>query len=856
VVTFRQLSFAAGEIAPSLYARVDQVRYATGLRTCRNMFGMRHGGVSNRPGTGFIGELYHQSRKARLIPFVFNADQTYVLIFEHQRIRFVRNGALILEAEKSITAITQALPALVTSSFHGYVDGDEVYVTGISGMTELNGRQFKVANATTNTFSLQYMDGSEVDSSLFNAYVSGGAVARVYTVATSYVEADLPDLQYVQSADVLTLVHPNYQPRDLTRTGHTSWSLTVISFVPQISAPTGLAVSAGQGVVNEWVVTTVAAETFEESLQSSSVGSDTAASSAAPRTLTWDAVTGAQEYNVYKKKNGVFSFIGIAGSTTFVDDGIVPDQLDNPPIARNPFSGTGNFPSAVTYYQQRKLYANTDNAPEKTFTSKTGSFKNFTFSSPFQDDDAVTFQLAGRQVNEVRHMLELGTLVVLTSGGEWSINGDEAGVLTPTDVNSKQHGYNGSSTLQPIVAGGNALYVQARGGVVRDLLFDIQTDGYRGNDLTIFSAHLVDGYSILDWAYQQIPHSIVWMVRSDGTLLGLTYVREHEMVGWHRHDFDGSAENVTVIPSGNEDDLYLIIKRTVNGQVRRYVERMKTRSVGDIVDSVFVDSSLTYDGRNLVTSHTMLLSGGTTWAYTETLTLTSSLSFFTAQDVGNAIFLVGSDGTEVRCTITAFASGTSVSVTPHMTVPSAMRNAAISNWSRAVDEVTGLWHLEGKNVSVFADGTVVANPNNDSYVVRAVSSGTVTLDKPYAVIHVGLPYLSDIETLDIDSNQGETLADKKKLINRVTLFVESSRGIWVGPKPPTNDATNPKEFLTELKARSDEDYDDPVDLATGTVEVNIEPEWNSNGRIFVRQIDPVPLAVLAVAPSGLIPYQR
>jgi hypothetical protein len=184
-----------------------------------------------------------------------------------------------------------------------------------------------------------------------------------------------------------------------------------------------------------------------------------------------------------------------------------------------------------------------------------------------------------------------------------------------------------------------------------------------------------------------------------------------------------------------------------------------------------------------------------------------------------------------------------------------MQGVQIETWAMAVDTVSNLWHLEGQTVSVFADGFVVASPNNAAYDTVTVSNGTITLDRQYSVIHVGLPITSDFETLDIETTNGETLTDKNKLVTAVTLFVESSRGIWVGGKPPSDDSVNPLEGLTEMKLRDDEGIDDPVDLETGAIDLNIRSEWNSNGRIFVRQVDPVPLSILAAAPAGIFPMR-
>lgn len=935
-----QRSFTSGEIAPALYARVDQVRYANGLRKCRNFLVMRHGGVSNRPGTGFVGEVKTSSKTVRLIPFIFNADQTYVLEFGNLYMRVHRNGAQVTETAVNITGATQANPCVITAVAHGYANGDEVYITGVGGMTQLNGRNFKVAGVTANTFQIRYMDdATTVNATSFGAYTSGGTVARVYTITTPYVEADLPDLQYVQSADVITLTHPTYAPRELSRTAHTSWTLSTISFDPSIARPTALAGTAGGAGANtyKYKVTAIKTETFEESLPGteaadaitgitqanpavvtaaghgysngdevlitgvvgmtqvnnrtfvvagvtantfqlkdvdstgytaySSGGSSfrthtvisaaAAPTTAAPHVLNWTAVSNASEYNIYKEANGVFGFIGIASTNTFNDTGLSPNQADNPPVATNFFKLTGDFPSTVSYFQQRRCFANSDNDPDKFWGSRTSMFSNFTTHQPLQDDDAVIFTLVGRQVNEIRHILDLGTLIILTSGGEWTIEGDPSGILTPTEINPKQRGYTGASVLQPIVVGGNALYVQARGSIIRDLAFDYQVESYRGNDLTIFSAHLFDGYTIRDWAYQQIPHSIIWIARSDGKLLGLTYVREHQVVGWHQHDFDGTVEQVCAVPEGDEDALYVVVKRTISGlaslggSTRRYVERFKTRRISNIKDAVFMDSALSYNGTH-TGSTTMTLSGGTNWTSTETLTLTASVAAtFVSTDVGNAIHLTGSDGTLIRFTIDAFTSGTVVTGRAHKTVPAAMRSVAITTWAKAVDEVTGLWHLEGKTVSVLGDGFVVGNPNNSTYDTRTVTNGAVTLDKPYAIIHVGLPITADLETLDLDVPQGETMVDKRKLISRLSLFIESSRGFFVGPELPSAD--NSLSGLDEAKLRSSEHYDKPVDLKTGTVDINIQPTWNSNGRIVVRQTDPLPASILAVAPAGFIP---
>jgi hypothetical protein len=824
--TVAQRSFAGGEISPSLYARVDVVKYATGLRTCRNFFVKRSGGVDSRAGLEYICATKYPTKRARLIPFIFNADQTYVLEFGDLYMRVIRNGAQVEVSGLSTWLIGTS-----------YSEGDLVVHLGINYYS-------KVSSNLGNTPA----------SSPTQWYPLTGTI---FEIPTPYLEADLQLLNVIQSADVIVITHQSYPVRELRRTAHTGWTIPLVTFAPSITAPTGLAVSGGAGTTDQWVVTSIRIDSYEESLASSIVGASSLATSGSPRTLSWTAVSGAQEYNVYKNTNGIYGFIGVAGSTTFVDDGIPADSTDTPPVARNPFPTANNYPKTAGYYQQRLGFASTLNDPEKVWYSRTGFFRNFTTSAPLQDDDAVTFNLAGRRVNEVNQLVDLGQLIALTADAEWLIQGDTAGILRPGEINPKTQSYNGASTLKPILINDNALFVQARGTVIRDLFATIEATGnigYKGTDLTVFADHLFKLYTIQDWDFSQIPNSVVWAVRSDGILLGLTYLREHQIWAWHRHDTDGTFENIVSIPEGDEDFPYFIVNRTINGSTKRYIEKMTTRKIDDIVDFVGMDSALSFDGRN-TTAVTMTLTGSG-WTYTDTLTLTASAAAFIVSDVGNEIQLTGPDGTLIRLAITAYTSPTVVSVKPNKNVPVSMQVVALTTWALAVDELSGLDHLEGKDVAVFGDGFVVGSPNNVAYPIYTVTAGAITLDRPYAVIHVGLPYLPDIQTLDIDTASNESMADKKKLVSNVTMFVEKTRGVWVGARPPSDDETDPLEGLEEFKARNEEVYDDPISLRGDQIEIKNQPEWNANGRVFIRQVDPLPLSVLAIMPAGLIPFTR
>ena len=178
--TFAFTNFTAGKLSPRLDGRTDLNKYYNGCKTLTNFTIQPHGGATRRPGTRFIHEVKSSASGVRLIPFEFSTTQTYVMEFGNSYIRFYKDKGIITEANKTISAITQANPVVVTSSSHGYSNGDHVIITGVVGMTELNGKTFIVADKTTNTFELTNVDGTDINSSAFTAYSSGGIINKIY----------------------------------------------------------------------------------------------------------------------------------------------------------------------------------------------------------------------------------------------------------------------------------------------------------------------------------------------------------------------------------------------------------------------------------------------------------------------------------------------------------------------------------------------------------------------------------------------------------------------------------------------------------------------------------------------------
>lgn len=360
--------------------------------------------------------------------------------------------------------------------------------------------------STTQTYILEF------GNTYMRVYKDGGQVLNSgvpVEITTPYSAAEATELKFAQSADVLYLVHPSHKPRKLSRTSHTSWTLSNY-------APTA-----------------------------------------------------------------------------------------------DPFTSTDNYPSSVTFFEERLVFAGTNAAPQKIFFSKSGDFEDMTTGT--NATDGMTFTIGSDQVNAIKYIKGLRTLLIGTTGGEFvATASSSAEPITPTNIQIKRQAGYGTSDVDALLAGNRILFVQRAGKKVRELTYDYDTDGYVAPDLTILAEHIGGsgvGTGFTAWTYQQEPDSIVWVVRSDGVLCGMTYQRSENVVAWHRHILGGAfssgsavVESVaaisnTLTTSKGEDTLYMIVKRTINGGTKRYIEYLQPFDyASDIEDAWFLDSGLSYSG--------------------------------------------------------------------------------------------------------------------------------------------------------------------------------------------------------------------------------------------------------------------
>ena len=422
-------------------------------------------------------------------------------------------------------------------------------------------------------------------------------------IETPYSCDELFNIKYAQNADVLTLCNINHPPQELSRLSHYNWELKSIDFKPQLLPPTdveGKWTGASEHKQKyKYVVTSIKKDTYEESNRSLEVEVTGEAEGhwgvTEYITITFTAAEGAEEYNIYKSVNGVFGYIGTTSETSFRDNKIEPDLSSTAPIYTNPFEN-GNNPGCVNYFQQRKVYGCLKDNPQQLLASQTSTNNNFNISRPLNASDSINITLSEREVNEIRHIIAMNDLILLTSAGEWKLNGSDGAFTASSSLVASPQSFYGCSHIAPIVSGNMILFVQSGGSVVRDLGYTYVSDSYDGEELSIFANHLFEGKTVVDMAYSREPYRILWCVMSDGTVNALTYNKKQEVAGWHRHETKGKFESVAVVREDDEDVVYFVVNRQINGKTKRYIERMASRYVKRTQDGIFLDSALTYSG--------------------------------------------------------------------------------------------------------------------------------------------------------------------------------------------------------------------------------------------------------------------
>lgn len=826
-----QPSFNAGELSPRLAARTDFVKYRAGLETCTNLIPLSEGGVMRRAGSRYVAELKSSAVKGRLKRFEFSTTQAYILELGANAMRFYRHQGQITVAD------TDA--AISNGSFTSGITGWDDRSTGGAGNAiahdATNGRltlqtngtaaddigwaeqdvtisagytavehvlKFRVIGAPSDRIELRIgtsSTGSEVIADqLYEvgyhcvAFTPGATTFYVQfrnrgsfrdkdvqiddvsiidnaavELQTPYAEADLPTVEGPQSADVLYLFHADHPTYKLERYGHTSWSLVEVAWqdgpwLDENTTATTLTFGAATGL--GVTVTASATEGINDGdgFKSTDVG----------RLIRLTDGTVNWGWAVIVSRTSSTVVVADVRRTVTVTTGETKWRL-------GAWSGTTGYPQTGAFFEQRLFAAATDDNPQTFWASQTADFENMAPDSPnssgvwnetVEDDDALDYTISADNVNAIR-WLSAGedTLAIGTVGGEW-VPSSTGAVLTPSDIVVRRQTTHGSAQVQPVRVDNVALFVQRAKRKLREFGFAFEIDGYQAIDLTRLAAHITEG-GIVEMAFAEEPDSIVWAVRSDGVLLSMTFRREEDVVGWAKHVIGGSfgsgsavVESVAVIPgadgagqvqdSTSRDEVWLIVKRTIDGATKRYVEFLERDfdTGQDQEDAYYADSLITYDGASATT-------------------------------------------------------------------------------------ITGLDHLEGETVKVWADGAIQAE--------KTVASGQITLDSAASVVQIGLGYTHRGKTLKIEAgNPAGTAVGKTKRIYGITFVLLNSHTLSFGP-----DVSN----LTDADFRV---VSDPMDAAaplfTGEKFREFPGNWVTDARIVFESDEPAPFTLLALAPEIVV----
>ena len=806
-----QTNFTAGELTPKLAGQIDFKKYGNGVELMENMTVFPQGGASRRYGSRFVAEVKDSSKITRLIPFEFNIEQSYILEFGNNYIRFFKDNGQITETAKTITAITKANPAVVTSNSHGYSNGDHVWISGVVGMTRVNGRRFTVASSSTNTFAL-----TGENSTNYDAYSSGGTASKVFEITTTFTEAMLYDLQFTQSADVMYIVQESLPPRKLSRTGHTTWTLADVAF------------SNGPYLDANITTTTLTPS-------SASTGS---------RNITASAVTGindgqgwlasdvGREISMNSGKATITartnSTVAVATVTkAFTNANAITDwQL-------GAWSGTTGYPRTVSFFEQRLVFGGSTYYPQTIWASQSGLYEDFDAGDGSAADGFI-YTIAANKVNVIRWLAPARDLIVGTAGGEFKVGKPAGEPLQPDNVQITQQTTYGGYTTQPIQIGNSILFLQRQRKKIREFSYRFEDDAYTAPDMTLLADHIT-GTGIVDVDYAQEPSSIYWAVRDDGTLLSLTYQREEDVVAWSRNILGGSY------------------KLTFNGAT----------GVTDYLNDANFNGFITITAHGLSTGDEVVYSAG---GGTKVAGLQDGETYFVYKKDADKLELASTykqaidrtilqlaDGVGASHTLTAKAQVKSVS---SIAEPSENQTWVIvrrringnivqyieyldgslnmdSTLSALVNDgitvVTGLNHLEGESVQILVGDAVFAN--------QTVTDGSITVTLPskasFKSIEIGLGYTSRIKTMRVEAgSQAGTAQGRKKRYNEVMVRLLKTVGIKInGDQLPFRTSSTPMgQNIAEF---------------TGDKRV-INLGWDRDGQIEILQEQPLPMTVLGI----------
>ena len=516
--------------------------------------------------------------------------------------------------------------------------------------------------------------------------------------------------------------------------------------------------------------------------------------------------------------------------------------------AEGAWSTYRGYPSRSRFYQDRLGFFGSPNNPTTNWFTVDGDYISFLVSNPSEDSDGITEDLNAREQNIINGVVAFQALLVLTSQASWAIQPISGSALTPETVDIGVEDYNGSDGPEPVVIGNEAIFAQFQGHVIRSIVYEFAYSAFTSKEINIMARHLLEDWTVIDMCYQQNPDNIIWFLRSDGQLLGLTYLKEQDVVAWHHHDTNGTFESIAAAPGIG----YTEVWATVNRPNGRFVEVMEDRLTEDVRQAFFVDNGVsntptifkvgavsqtnpiqvTVPQHALVTGNIVEFDsvvGLTQQGAQPTLSILNGQQYkITWVDVNNFTIQDAASGQPIN----------GIGLTPYVSGGNCIQCFTTFALPRSYN---------GQLCSILGDGFV--------FPKQVISGSQVTLPRPCAWINVGFQYISDVETLPVELSfwfnppPPMTTQGRPVKIGGVTFSFVDSRGGWVGTSEyDSYGNVKLKESFFPIQTTPN----GVQQLLTGDFRVALGGGWETGARVFFRQYDPLPFTIVRIIPEVIV----